>query len=122
VGFREFFDPPQLQLLYGLLPEYCGRGLATEVAARICRHAFRELGFTEIAAATDVPNQASVKVLRRLGMREVRRSDDGTAGTVFFVLNGENCLPQGNSSESYNRTAAEIEPNRKKDNVVYRDR
>lgn len=33
VGYREFFDPPQLQLLYGLHPDCWGRGLATEVAA-----------------------------------------------------------------------------------------
>lgn len=83
VGFREFFDPPQLQLLYGLLPEYWGKGLATEVAVRICDHAFRELGLLEISAATDSPNQASAKVLLRLEMKQVRTSDDGTA---FFVL------------------------------------
>ncbi|MBM3774479.1 MAG: GNAT family N-acetyltransferase, partial [Acidobacteria bacterium] len=40
VGFRGFFDPPRLQLLYGLLPEYWGRGLATEAAKRVCDHAF----------------------------------------------------------------------------------
>jgi RimJ/RimL family protein N-acetyltransferase len=87
VGFREFFD--QLQLLYGLLPGYWGRGLATEAAAHICHHAFRELGFLEISAATDIPNQASANVLRRLGMREVRTSDDGPGGTAFFVLTRE---------------------------------
>ena len=76
VGFREFFDPPRLQLLYGLLPGYWGRGLATEAAARICHHAFLELGFLAISAAIDIPNLASANVLRRLGMTEVRTSDD----------------------------------------------
>ena len=31
-GYRHFFEPPQLQLLYGLLPRYWGQGLATEAA------------------------------------------------------------------------------------------
>jgi ribosomal-protein-alanine N-acetyltransferase len=88
VGFREFFDPPQLQLLYGLLPAFWGRGVATEAALTICEYAFRELGFLEIAAATDVPNEASIAVLRRLGMRAVRTANDcGPAGTAFFAVN-----------------------------------
>lgn len=86
VGFRPFFEPPQLQLLYGLAPGFTGRGLATEVAARVCVHAFEVLQLSRIAAAVDTPNHASIRVLRRLGMREVRRTKDGAAGTVFFAL------------------------------------
>ena len=85
VGFRPFFDPPQLQLLYGLLPAHCGRGLATEAAERLCRHAFEELGFSEVLAATDLPNTASIGVLERLGMSRTHSTDDG-AGTAFFRL------------------------------------
>lgn len=86
VGFREFFEPPQLQLLYGLLPEYWGQGLATEAARQVCQHAFDALGFTEVRAATDRPNAASIQVLQRLGMREVRTTTDGAHGTVFFEI------------------------------------
>lgn len=83
-GFREFFDPPQLQLLYGLLPRHWGRGLATEAAARVCEHGFRDLALDPIRAAIDVPNRASSAVLDRLGFVEVRRSDDGA--TAFYAL------------------------------------
>ncbi|MFW6198962.1 MAG: GNAT family N-acetyltransferase [Gemmatimonadota bacterium] len=86
VGFREFFDPPRLQLLYGLLPEHWGRGLATEAAQRICDHAFVDLGFRLVEAATDAPNRASSGVLRRLGMRRVRVDGGETSGTLFYVL------------------------------------
>jgi len=85
VGFREFGDPPQLQLLYGLLPLYWGRGLATEAARAVCDHARRELGLTEIRASTDVANEASARVLLRLGMRQVRTTADGAGGTAFYV-------------------------------------
>jgi ribosomal-protein-alanine N-acetyltransferase len=88
VGFREFGDPPQLQLLYGLLPLYWGRGLATEAARAVCDHARRELGHAEIRASTDVANQASARVLLRLGMRQVRTTADGPGGTTFYVSEG----------------------------------
>jgi RimJ/RimL family protein N-acetyltransferase len=86
VGFRPFFDPPELQLLYGLLPSHWGRGFATEAAAAALDYAFGVLGLEEVRAATDVPNTSSVAVLRRLGMRERRRTADGVDGTVFFQL------------------------------------
>jgi len=85
-GFREFFDPPELTLLYGLVPRCWGSGLATEVTTRVCDFAFRELGFDEITAATDLPNRASMRVLQRLGMEHVRTTDDGAAGTALFAL------------------------------------
>jgi ribosomal-protein-alanine N-acetyltransferase len=89
VGFREFFEPPQLQLLFGLLPNFWGRGLATEAADRVCRHAFLDLGFSEIKAAIDLPNQASRRVLERLGMKQIGMTDHGVGGTCFFTLSRE---------------------------------
>ncbi len=87
VGFREVFDPPQLQLLYGLLPDYWGMGFATEVAARLCTEAFDNLGFETVKAATDTPNSASIRVLTRLGFKLV--PDEQSSGTLFYTLNGE---------------------------------
>lgn len=85
-GFRPFFEPPELQLLYGLLPAHWGRGLATEAAEAICDRAFTSLGLDEVAAAVDIPNKASLRVLHRLGMTRTRTSPDGAAGTAFFTL------------------------------------
>jgi ribosomal-protein-alanine N-acetyltransferase len=86
VGFRPFFDPPELQLLYGLLPSYWGRGYATEAAEAAIAHAIHALGMDEIRAATDASNSASIAVLNRLGLRERSRSSHGARATVFFDL------------------------------------
>lgn len=83
-GFRPFFDPPRLQLLYGLLPDVWGRGFAREAAERVCRYAVDELGFAKIEAATDVPNVRSARVLEALGFEVQRTTEDGTAGTTFW--------------------------------------
>jgi ribosomal-protein-alanine N-acetyltransferase len=98
VGFREFFDPPQTQLLYGLLPQYWGHGFATEAATLACEHAFAVLGWSEVVAATDVPNDASIRVLERLGMRQTRATNDGPAGTVFYAVSRDEWLRRATSS------------------------
>ena len=86
VGFRPFFDPPELQLLYGLRPDRRGQGSATECARAACDYAFNVLGFEAVRAATDLPNTASVAVLHRLGMSLDRTTDEGEAGTNFFSI------------------------------------
>ncbi len=88
-GFRDFFDPPQLQLLYGLLPAYWGRGLATATAAAICDYAFGDLGLGSVTAAIDVPNTASKRVLERLGMRLEQVTIEDGAETAFYALRRE---------------------------------
>lgn len=86
VGFRPFFEPPRLQLLYGLLPAYWGRGLATEAAARACDHAVFHLGFEHVEAATDEPNRRSIRVLEQLGMSRDDAAGLEHPGTVFFRI------------------------------------
>ena len=110
VGFRPFFDPPELQLLYGLLPDRWGQGLATECAGAACDCAFDVLGFEAVRAATDLPNTASVAVLHRLGMSLDRATDEGEAGTGFFSIDrvtwlssDEERLPQLRSSTALYR-------------------
>lgn len=95
VGLRPFFEPPELQQLYGLLPSHWGRGLATEAAAAAIDYAFDVLGLDEVLAATDAPNSASIAVLARLGMRERRRSEDGAHGTVFFGIRASEWAARG---------------------------
>ncbi|MDH3734740.1 MAG: GNAT family N-acetyltransferase, partial [Gemmatimonadota bacterium] len=85
-GFRHFFDPPEVQLLYGLAPDFWGRGLATEAARAVVDYAFEQLDFEVVVAATDVPNVSSVRVMERLGMTFDRATDEGEHGTVYYRL------------------------------------
>lgn len=75
IGFAGFLPVRGVsQLMYGLLRQYWRKGLATE-AARAVIAAARAAGRHEIVAATDIPNEASQRVLRRLGFIEQARSD-----------------------------------------------
>lgn len=51
-------------------PDYTGRGFAGEAAAAVLDLAFATLGLHRVHAELDVRNDASVRLCRRLGMRE----------------------------------------------------
>ena len=85
-GFRlaEWTEAPEL--LFGLSATHWGRGLALEAARAAVVYACDTLHAPRIVAATDPPNTASVKVLKRLGMRFERQGRLHGHDTVFFVL------------------------------------
>ncbi len=91
VGFCGF-RPSALgapELLYGLAPARWGHGLATVAARVTLEYGFRDLGFTRVVAATDVPNRASVRVLERLGMTRERRGSLNGLDTFFYSLSSQ---------------------------------
>lgn len=85
-GYRRFEGSDQPELLYGILPEFWGQGLVTEAAKAVLRHGFEACGMERVIAATDTPNQASVRVLQRLGMFFSERREYHGLDTVFYGL------------------------------------
>lgn len=66
-GYRRFEElHSEPQLLYALTEPHTGRGLATEMATTLLDRAW-ELGWGRVSAAVDVPNKASMRVLRKVG-------------------------------------------------------
>ncbi|MDQ0375550.1 GNAT family N-acetyltransferase [Cellulomonas humilata] len=55
-----------------------GRGVGTAAAAAGLHHGFAEVGLREIWAEALDANEASVRILRRLGMRETGTGDRGS--------------------------------------------
>ena len=96
-GFRPFYEPPVLQLVYAIGPEYVGRGLATEIARAVIDVAFTERGFREVRASTDEPNRPSVRVLERLGMQLAATGPGELWPQLHFVL--ERPSPAAGSEE-----------------------
>ena len=95
-GYWHFRDPPELELLFGLAPTVWGRGLAAEASRALLRYAFDDLGFAEVRASTDTANQASLRVLEKLGMRLERNATVQGLETVFFSLRREDWTPEDN--------------------------
>jgi ribosomal-protein-alanine N-acetyltransferase len=61
---------PTVEVLWAVVPERWGQGLATECARRAIDHA-RELGLPEVVAFTLPTNTASERVMQRAGMERV---------------------------------------------------
>ena len=54
---------------WSLHPAYRGQGLATEAAATLLEFLFRDLGLHRVSARTGIDNEASWRLMERLGMR-----------------------------------------------------
>ena len=92
-GYRNFHDPPELQLLYGLLPEYFGKGYATTLAKVMIKYGFEELDFEEIIACADVPNVASLKVMQKAGMKFDKQIEIGGSDLIYYKIVREGFKP-----------------------------
>lgn len=63
---------PGTEIGWGLSPEACGKGYATEGAAAAMDWAFDVLGWAEVIHTIDPGNQGSIAVAERLGSRHLR--------------------------------------------------
>ena len=63
--------PGEGVLAFYLARGYWGRGLATEAGRALLRLGFAGLGLTRIVATVEVGNEASVRVMDKLGLRIV---------------------------------------------------
>jgi RimJ/RimL family protein N-acetyltransferase len=60
----------QAEIGYTFDPRFQGQGLATEAVRKLLDYAFREKGLHRIYGITDPRNLPSIKLMRRLGMRQ----------------------------------------------------
>ncbi|MGC9514191.1 GNAT family N-acetyltransferase [Methanocrinis sp.] len=61
-------EPEEIQIFYVILPEFQGRGFASEAATALAERAFTKLGVERLFASMAAENAASVKVAEKLGM------------------------------------------------------
>lgn len=76
---------PDPQLVYAMLERFTGMGYATEMARTVITEARRQPGFNTIVAAVDEMNVASVRVLYKIGFRQVA-TQTGSVGNVLVML------------------------------------
>jgi ribosomal-protein-alanine N-acetyltransferase len=89
-GFRFFEEPPEVEILYGLYPEYWGKGLAAEAAKAMIRYGFEENKFEKILAGTDEPNSLSLRVIEKCGMKFYKKINLPTGvDTIYYELKRE---------------------------------
>jgi RimJ/RimL family protein N-acetyltransferase len=86
-GMQYWPGTEDVEVFYGLGRAFWGRGLATEAAQACVDFGFRELGLGRIIAGIVPGNEASRRVLEKLGMREFGTLEvDGVRCTGFDLL------------------------------------
>jgi len=80
-------DEQCIEVGYLLREQYWAQGFATEVATLLLAHAHDTLGCQRLVATVDADHPASIRVLDKIGMRQVRlRTDDGAPFFVYESL------------------------------------
>ena len=89
-GFCGFLEMPAIdpepQLVYALLERFTGRGYATEMARVSIGQALSQPSFSEIVAAVDGINTASVRVLEKLGFIRTGEMPGAFGDTFIYRL------------------------------------
>jgi ribosomal-protein-alanine N-acetyltransferase len=87
VGGGGFLGPPadgEVQMGYSMLPQFQGRGMATEMVAGLVGWALNQTAVNCIVGETEWENPASVQVLKKLGFAS--RGATNAAGGMRFEL------------------------------------
>jgi RimJ/RimL family protein N-acetyltransferase len=83
----------EIEVGYAFLPEFWGRGLATELARESVRVAFTELRLPEIVCFTLPTNRASQRVMEKVGFRYERDTVYKQFPTVLYRLTAPSVGP-----------------------------
>jgi ribosomal-protein-alanine N-acetyltransferase len=79
-------EPDDIELLYAILPDFWGRGVATRISRLVVDWAFVGQGFDSLVAFTLTTNNASMSVMQKLGFRYERDIEKAGLPHVFYRL------------------------------------
>jgi [ribosomal protein S5]-alanine N-acetyltransferase len=93
VELRPYPSLRSAELIYLLDPRYWGQGLALRMAWTAITHIFLSSLIDSVIAGTDLPNTASLAVMRRLGMRFHKDVQYPLGAGVEYVMHRDNVGP-----------------------------
>lgn len=87
IGFCGFVPANDgAEIGWRLSKEFWGRGLATEAARAVLKHGFETFGFQRVIAIVQSPNQASIRVVEKLGMKIESRFPKNGRDVLSFSI------------------------------------
>lgn len=84
-GLKRVEDDPETDLGYRFRRDCWGRGYATESATAVIAHGFEQLGLQIITATARLDNEASFRVMSKLGMQEIDRMVTGDRAVKYGI-------------------------------------
>ena len=89
-GLLKREELPDPDIGFALLPDFCNKGFAFEASEAVLRDAHERLNLQRILAITSLDNEASIKLLQRLGFRFeeiIKMSPDSEPLRLFSLEN-----------------------------------
>ncbi len=86
---RDGLDDPDIG--FAILPDFCGQGYAYEAARSVVDHSRADLGLSRLTAIVSPDNQASVGLIRKLGLRfeRMHRMPDDDDEVAIYAMSLE---------------------------------
>jgi ribosomal-protein-alanine N-acetyltransferase len=85
-GLRRCAESEEVEVLYGIDPLQWGLGLATEAASAVLRYGFESVGLDRILAGAEASNEASCRVMSKLGMHSIGRTDRSSEAILRYSV------------------------------------
>jgi RimJ/RimL family protein N-acetyltransferase len=92
-GLLKREELPDPDIGFALLPDFCNKGFAFEAAKAVLKDARERLNLQRLLAITSLDNEASIKLLQRLGFRfekVVQLSKEGEQLRLFVLESSSN--------------------------------
>lgn len=84
-GLQPLPETAEIEIGWWLARAWWGRGLATEAARAALRDGFERVGLQRIVAIAQPANRASVRIMRKLGMRFERMTESQGLAVVMYA-------------------------------------
>ena len=85
-GFQYFEKTENVEIVFGYLKEYWGKGAATEALKACLNFGMEKLSFDKIFAVTNPENIGSIRVLEKSGMTFLKREFHSEMETVIYSI------------------------------------
>lgn len=86
ISLDDHHDGEDIEVSYVLLPEYWGKGYATQALKLVLAYAFKSLNLEKIIAETQTQNTASIKLLERVGMKFEKSLERFDANQSIYAI------------------------------------
>ena len=96
-GLQPLGDTGAIEVGYGMIREYWGRGIGYEAARAWLDYGFMEVGLERIVAVADPDNVGSWRIMEKCGMTYERTEDHYGITCVFYGVSREDYLSLGKS-------------------------
>jgi RimJ/RimL family protein N-acetyltransferase len=85
-GLKTLLPQREVDVGYRFLGHYWGNGIATETARASLKHGFSQLNLDRIVAQAAVENSASLRVLEKIGMKIIGKTEIGSFEALKYEI------------------------------------